>query len=386
MSKLYTPLGDVAFVALPAGLPMSETFRWNTDVFPAWNGDEERIQLMPNPAHQVKVVYSTNGATDRDVFNSAYGSRALKWAVPLWAQSKSVGDVAVGATSLPVGNQLINLYAGGLALLWGLDGTYRVLDLTTVTTSSITFPALPAAVRNAYLMPLYLGLPDDPIERKAYGYGSDWTLNFLLDVDPTDTPAAPPQFLGYDLYTEPSLLNGGMGDKIKAGFQTQDYGLGPVQRSSPWTYSQIARPLDVLTEGLSGIADFRSWLMRRAGRYRPFWHPTFESNFKLTSSGALTTQIEVVDDSWSALAAQRTHLALYYAGAWHPFTITAAGVNTGAGTVTFTLDASLGGVDAAAVECVSYLGLYRLDTDMVNLNWLGNAVCRASMNVLELKP
>jgi hypothetical protein len=387
MAKLATSKGDLAFIAIQAGLPMSELFTWSTDVFPAWNGVEDRIQCMPNPTRKIKLAQSTDIARERDAYNTAFGGQTSKWAVPLWAESAYVGDVAAGATTLPLGNTLMGFRSGGLALLWSLTGAYRVLELSAVTGSSITFPALPADVAAAYVMPLYVGTPDDPISRAAAGSGADWSFNFLLDDDPDDTPTVPAQFLGQDLYLEPTLLNGNsLSDSLKGGFQTISYGLGPSFRSTPWSHSQRTRPLNVMTAGLSAMVDFRKWLMRRSGKYRAFWHPTFESDFELVNTGAMTNQITVKDQGWSDWAQQRTHLALYYSGAWHPFTITAATPNAGDRTVLLQLDGSLGGIGREAVTCVSYLGLWRLDTDSVTLNWVGNAVAQTAMTVLELAP
>ena len=48
-----------------------------------------------------------------------------------------------------------------------------------------------------------------------------------------------------------------------------------------------------------------------------------------------------------------------------------------------TLSSSLG-FNASEIQYVSYLGLVRLATDSIDLNWLGNGVVQVSFDELEI--
>jgi phage baseplate assembly protein gpV len=132
------------------------------------------------------------------------------------------------------------------------------------------------------------------------------------------------------------------------------------------------------------MRQFREWLHRRAGRYRAFWQPTFESDFRVRSMGTVTTSLIVASDDYLPHSAQRPHLAVEAAGVWYARTITDA-VQLDADRVQLVLNSALN-VAAERIARVSYLGLKRLDTDRVEMNWVGGGVCTVEMRLLELAP
>lgn len=50
-----------------------------------------------------------------------------------------------------------------------------------------------------------------------------------------------------------------------------------------------------------------------------------------------------------------------------------------------TLATSLG-YDASLIRNICYLGLYRLDNDNIDLNWIGKFIVQSTVNILELTP
>ena len=56
-----------------------------------------------------------------------------------------------------------------------------------------------------------------------------------------------------------------------------------------------------------------------------------------------------------------------------------------ADTVQLTLNASLA-VNASVIQRISWLGLWRLDADRIEINWIGGQVSGVTIPVLELEP
>lgn len=125
----------------------------------------------------------------------------------------------------------------------------------------------------------------------------------------------------------------------------------------------------------------REWLYRRAGRFRGFWHPSFEADLKLVSTGAISTTLNVDDDGYIVYGTQHRHIAIEATTGWLARTVTNA-VRAGS-TAQLTLNASLG-VNASVIKRICWLGFKRLNSDSVELNWSGGGICEADMRLLEL--
>jgi hypothetical protein len=63
----------------------------------------------------------------------------------------------------------------------------------------------------------------------------------------------------------------------------------------PIGYTTIVRRMDWLMKSRKERADFRKWLYARAGRWKPFWMPSWNEDFKLASLLAGTGTKLVVD-------------------------------------------------------------------------------------------
>ena len=196
---------------------------------------------------------------------------------------------------------------------------------------------------------------------------------------------APAQYLGLDIYYEPSLIEGdALNEEIVTAIDMTDPGLGPVAYYQPWTYNRPARGYRVTADGHAEAWALREWLHRRAGRYRLFWQPTFEVDMRPTSTGALTTSLRIAADEYLAYAEDRSHIAVETASGWLPRAITDA-VRLSASEIQLTLDSSLA-INASDIKRVCFLSRRRLDTDRIELVWKGEAVCQMAVATVEIKP
>lgn len=387
MSKVVTSLfGTVALLALPVQAPMQESLAWLTDILNSHNGTEEALQLRAAPRRQLQYSIPQQAWDRSQAFNTERGALRQKWAVPVWSETQVVGALASGATSVVCNTTDFDLRDESLVLLYQSTTKWQVAEVTAVASGSISITATTQAFDNATLIPLRIGYIRGDVTRSSNGHNAVAQVLFDLDDSIELTSAAPTQFLGNDIYFDEVLMGDARYDaSLEAQDNQADYELGVVHRRAPWTYARHVMQYDRMMTTPAEVQAFRLWLHRRAGKYRKFWAPTYENDLRKASTGTVTTTFKFKRDSYDDWATDRIHAAFEDdAGNWYPRTLSNIVVSDST-TLQATLSSALN-VHASRIRRVSYLGLKRLTSDAVDLNWIGNGVCQASLSVTELTP
>lgn len=385
-SFIHPTLGLIGLIQIPAQAPYKETLSWLTDITPSYNGGEERIQLRTKPRQRTSNDFSARPELSKDVYNTIYGGLARLWAVPLWAQSRRAGQLYGGQTVLPVDTLYADFRVGDAILLLGACQRWFVDIIADLDETTITITNGVAELDNAFAIPLRIGRIVSNGQKSTTGYGADWKIVYEVDDNLLMEPAAPTQYFGDDIYLSPTLLEDTyLNESIQTKLETFDFNVGLVKAFPDWTYNRTVRPYKIITETDAEAWAVRQWLHRRAGRYRPFWMPTFENDVRLHQTGTIVNTVNVVEDERIPYTQDRINLAFGMRdGTWLPRRVTldaSAGVNLR----TLTLSSALN-VKASDVMAISYMGYRRLDSDTADLNWLGNGVCELTVPVLELTP
>lgn len=375
-----------AMVPLWAGVPLGESIEWMTSVITFEDSTEERERLRGDPRHSFRMDAFVPAAYQPRLVNTLWGAREEQWLVPTWSQIQHVGAVVAGELTLDALTSLSEFYAGQLILLWQTPWVWQVLGLDEVVdanTLALTTPTL--AFDDAYVLPVRRGFMASDPSRAFNGRTSRLTATFQIEENRALVVAEPEQYLGDDVYWDPGLLDGDkLSEDITTKFELLDEDLGLVDYGSPWDNNRPARPHRMLADGPEEAWGLREWLHRRGGRERPFWRPTGEVDLRVTSTGALTTTLNVVLDDYLRFAGNRDHVAVETAAGWLPRAITDA-VQTGADAMQLTLSSSLA-IDASAILRVCWLGLARLDTDRADVNWIGGCACSVTVPVVDIEP
>lgn len=366
--------------------PLRETLEWLTDVMITEDGTEERTELRLAPRQTFSMSYFVPPNLQARINNILYGGRDLRWWVPAWPQVQSIGEVSAGASSLSAETRYSEFREGGYVLLWQDPATYQILEVDEVVSDTeLSLVGLTSAFTGAYLVPLRYGyLLRDP-SRQLTGHNSVLEMVYAVEDNKALTPAAPAQYLSNDIYYDEGLLEGRqLTEELNTRFDIFDEQLGLVAYSSPWTNKRPSRPYRRLADGPAEAWELREWLHRRAGRYRPFWLPTFEQDLRLTSTGSITTTITVRADDYIGNAQERNHIAIETTSGWLPRAVSNA-TPVGGDAIQLTLSSSLG-VNASAVKRISFLGLKRLDTNRAEINWIGGTACEVAVSTVEIAP
>jgi hypothetical protein len=146
----------------------------------------------------------------------------------------------------------------------------------------------------------------------------------------------------------------------------------------------VIRQAMATTQGADEIRAFKSFIHRRAGKLKQFWEPTFEADLVLNQVGDLTDSIIVEAGDFRAWDKKRNHIAIQdIAGNWTPFQITSV-TSHSSSTHTVYLAPNVD-LHSSQIALISFLGLKRLNTDLVEINWIGNNTIKSTVSVVEIE-
>jgi hypothetical protein len=379
--------GSFNILPYPAESPVKETLEFLTDVIEAYDSTEQRIQLRLLARQSFDYSIPLKPQLFAEAFNAQYGAmRSNSWIVPYWAESQYVGDVANAATQILCQTQYYAFSHLAYALLANVCGSYQVVQINDVLSDRITLQsATTAAISSAFLMPARVGWIQGDIDMPTTGYNAKQSLTFVISDNPTVFASVPAQYNSNDIYFDiPFLANGWNENRLSQHQEIIDMSLGIVANRSHWTRPRYSKPWRFILRDIGEVWAFRDFFWRRAGKYRAFWFPTFDNNFRVTSTGTITSSIAVMLDSYSSYATTRTHIAIQVGETWYARTISST-TPLDPDHIQLNLDSSLGGIPADSIKRISYLGLHRLDTDRAELI-CKNGLTQVSLQVLELSP
>lgn len=386
MSRVTTTLyGNLALIPVPAETPAVESLQFLTDDFESYNGLEENIQLRTKARQVLQYKIPLQALAQADVFNTAYGAIRKKWAIPLWIEMQSVGQVNNAATFILCNTALYDFRDNSLAYLYDITGKFQVLEISTVVSDRINVSAISDFFRNAYLMPCRIGRVSGSINKKLNGLTGSLDLQFFVEDTKSLSGAMPIQYLSNDIYYEAGLLdNNEILTSIEKREDIIDFDLGVSVSRSPWINSKHSRQHNIKPATPQEIRTYKEFLYRRQGKSKLFWTPTFLNDIFCLNIGLVVSTIIANRDSYLEYAQNRIHIAIESGGVWYPRLISSPSP-TSTTTMQFTIDSPLN-VQASSITRISYLGLYRLDSDVIEIMYGSNLMAESSVRIKELLP
>jgi hypothetical protein len=385
MPKITTTLfGDLALLPYPAMINAVENIEYFTEIIKSHDGTEQRQLLRSLPRTTLSYTYPITKDRMAATFNMQYGAIAKNWAVPLWAEGQDIAQVLAHETSIACDTTIYDLRPNSLALLRSSDTVWQIIEISTITATSISVSNDLKYQQNARLYPVRIGWTNDPIRRNVNGVFVSSSMKYKIDDLREVAEIVPAQYLGDDIYFTCPLLGGeSLGRSLQQRIDVLDQGLGVIARRTPWSNARYSTPLYSLLKSKQEIFDYRAFLSRCDGKFRAFWMPSFEFNMRVMSVGTVSNTLLIKSDAYLDYT-PRTHIAIKTSdGVYHTNTITDLSVVAG-GLIQLTLTTQLN-IDASTIQKISYLGLYRLDTDSIDLTFIGKNMAQTQVNIIELK-
>ncbi len=367
------------------GIPLTETLSWLTDIISGRSGTEQAIKTRVSPRQSFDMTIPIPASDAAKAFNLIYGRLAADWAVPVWHEVQTVGSITAGATSIPAAVATASFRDESLAIIWSSPDSFELVEVQSVGVGElILLNPLQSSFAAAKLAPVRVGRLVPMARRLVDQNHTELQLHFEADDNAEIEADVADQLDGYDLYFE-CPVDQALTDEITTLTDIVDLDLGPVSAFTPWTHNRKSRQLRSLLRNAAEVWEYRQWLHRRAGRYRPFWMPSFEPDFELVSTGALGATISVRDKGFSDYASARNHIAVELTdGSFLVRTIDSF-TTPMEGFADLALNSSLA-VNASQVSQICYLGLMRLDTDRVEMTWQSDGIAVSAVMAVEISP
>lgn len=386
MPKITTVLfGDLAFLPYQVEKPVKERMEWLTDIIPDYRGGEERIDNRSIPRYTFEYKIPLQYVKKSDVFNTLYGALRKNWAIPIWTEAQVVGNLTALQTIIICNTQIHDLRDDSLVLIYS-NSLWEVAEIQVIGSSHIQlFTGLVFSHTNAFVIPVRIGYIVEDVDINTTGREGELNLKYQVDDNLELLPEQPTQYLSKDIYFTPTLISGSLNRTLEQQQNIIEFGLGPIERRTPWLNARYGSPFFSLMEGAQEVRDFKNFCYRRVGKFREFWLPTFENDLRIKSAGIIVTTFEVEADSIIDYSQQRINIAFQdLQGNWYPRGVVNYNL-VDSTTVEVTIDSALN-LNVDQIMIISYLGLNRLNTDRIQFNWIGNGVVISNFQVLELLP
>lgn len=379
--KIQTTLfGELNLLTECSLVGSSESLAFNTYLFESHNGTESATALRETAAQTLNIDYIAIRKAMSENFNVLYGGLRGRWVIPVDIETQQVdqvsGDFIVCDTSI------FDFRNDSLALIKKGDELI-VVEIEEVRSDGLRLYES-VTLQNFTICPLRVGFILGDVSSSINGIYSKPNIKFQVLDAPYIAPGAPAQFLGKDIYFKRLLLEGDSLNVTILQHQTVvDFGLGPIDQDTNWLHAKYGKTMRSLMKNQAELYEYRQFLFRRLGMFRPFWLPTFERNFKHVNTGNISTTLDVESNRYLEFASHRKHIAIKANDIWTAHTITNAvrsGLNTRL-TITPALNKA-----ASTVQLISYLGLHRLNNDSTNIQYRGGGITESSVSMLEIEP
>ncbi len=365
---------------------MLESLNWHTKIITSNDGYEQRLKLRSSPRQEFGFNIAIPMGLIASLDSLLYGWRGNNFGLPISSECRpSTSPTSASSPNVDVSTDYGDFRVGSLAMLYNSPTDFELIEILSFTASQIVATnniskvfstgTLVAPVRIARLL-------SDPI-RSTTGDKQRLAARFqVIENTSLSVAAAPEQYKGLDVYLEePLTLQEFATDTYHTRVDTVDFGTGALDTFTPWLKTKIQRTFGLQFDNLEDIWNYRLWLHRREGKLRPFWMPTFETNFTLLSTGSLASTLLVANEGQFGLTTERDDLAINTTSGWlfrEMVTIVEVGDDLQLG-----LDSPLS-IDASEVVYISFLGRKRLSSDRLEIAWTGNNTGNASVPITEI--
>jgi len=376
--------------------PMKETNTWLTDIISSKNGTEQRFENRDENRQQFNAVGIVNHNELSILDNLFYGWNDRNWAVPVWSEAKLNISVSPATTIITMDTTNSSFKVGDLAIIWQSSTINTTFTIILVSPTQIVSESeIPIQYTNAVVVPIKICRMMQPPTRFSTGYKGKFsiTMEVINNTPLLSANDIEPFGDGIEIYLkEPALRDVYLSDQYEKLTNVVDFLTGGYDRFSPWINTRVKREIGFLFDGLAEIWLFREWLHRRKGKLIPFYMPTFENNIRLISTGTLVSNINIVNDETYTHASLRVHIAFKLkSGLWSFSEVSSYTLNPN-NTVTMNLSTApvIFGTTTSftteEVDYISYVGLKRLNSDRIELNWKSNYIAETNFPIIELSP
>lgn len=363
--------------------PVLERLSWATDVSISRDGTEDRQKLSVAPRQEFKFSYPVGFEKTPRAQNILWGDLKSEILFPVWTQAVSLNSISAGLTTISINTQYSEFRAPGFAIIWSSEDKWQIVGIYEMDSSSITFSNPTISFSRCWIMPVRIGVLSKGVTKVSNGYSSFFELDFLVRDNAQVLGAEPDQYLSDDVYLEETLMSGdSISEDIRINLELFDPGLGEFAFYTGLNRARSFREYRVFCEDQISSWAFRQFLNRRSGRYRQFKEPTFQNDLNITNSGLITNTLQAKKDEYMRSSQGRSRVAIQTASGWLLREIVSVS-SISEDLMSLQLSSNIN-LLKRDIRRISFLGIKRLDTDVIEINHLGAGVSQSSFLVVEI--
>lgn len=368
----YSPEGD-----------FQESYEWLTSISNSY-ASEIRTKLRRKPrgtlTYRCVVDYNDVGVLVRRTKD--WGFRT--WGLPWWHYGEEVRGLLSGANVVPVSDDSV-YKTDDSVILWVDRNTNHATTVSLVGSGFIQLnDPIPFDMPIAYLAPIiFARAPEGITVARTDGSWGETTVNFEMVTVDLPQENSLPTYKGEPYYPFP-LVDGGIEEGSRQPFAKFDNAIGePVylatQANTPYSGQVSNRTINY-----QEYKDMLRFLNFASGRYKAFWLPSWDNEFKLAADAAIGESILLAEANTYLNNLGPENLFMFINGVLKPLQIESALLNPETQLVTIVLtDVLTEDIAASDVEVFGVMRRVRLSSDKVTINHDGKISARFNIPVIE---
>jgi len=367
-----------------------ERYSFLTDIITSWDGAEQRVKLRSIPRREIEAHLQVFGLDFvRKLQSTLFGWQSRSYLIPYWP------DYYVLSAELPAGSTVIpniltvdsEFIAGGVALLFDALDNNESVQIASVEANQLILD-LPTqqswSAGTRIYSAKFARIASQQTVTRPTRHMLDMQAKFIVTDNSgfTETEGAI-LYKGYpvllDIPNEMEVLSE---DLLRPLLEFDSETVNPVV-DDPIGYTTIVRRMDWLMKSRKERADFRKWLYARAGRWKPFWMPSWNEDFKLKSLLAGTDTKLVVEfafyERFVPATPMRNALMIELWNGTKIFKNILSVDEISETEENVFIDSPVGfDIQLQDVKRISYLNLSRLDSDTIEIFHETDTISRVS--------
>jgi hypothetical protein len=374
--------------------PMTERLLWRTELMKGTDGTEQRVAMRPAPRQVFNFRIRLADENDQARFDAlTFQWQKRTWGIPIWSDwVLHTATIDVDDTVITVDTTNADFRDDGMAIIWQSKTSYEVVSIETVAAGSLTL-SLPVRIQftgDKWIMPIRTANMTSPVRRRSTPDGfaeAECTFmtrnNVELSGFVADVTYQSKTLLGNATYVQSQMLE----DTSEADFKMADYGDARFDFFSDSLFNVVTQAHHFQNFTRADCWDFRLFLHSLLGRQGTVWVPSFKADLTHVSTiGAADTSFNIVNIGMAdnmGLNAMRTHLAFVFPDGTTLYR-EITGVTESGSEEIISIDTALG-LEVAVGGCeISFLDLYRLASDTVEIIWELMGWNKCSLNLVRV--
>jgi hypothetical protein len=290
----------IVLIPIRPEAPLKEHLQWDTKILQAVSGNEQRIANRHMPRELFELTYKAGRKRMEMIL---FDRQARLIAIPAWHEPSFVSSaVTAGDYTVNVGTtDYANFYVGGYAVVLKDEWTFDVLEIESMTGTSITFTT---DLANSYsvntqVMPLMTGYVQatTPAIKAIY---NEQTFKLKAHIRTTDNDIADAS--GWSIYNskvfldDPNFVKNHLSEILETKVYVLDNVSGDHTQSSMWDHNARRSRKGFFTNSRADLWKLRQLLHYLRGRQVSFYIPTFTKDIVPNSTLVNSTSTITMDN------------------------------------------------------------------------------------------